>query len=190
MTDNTKRIAEQIEEARRSFDGRPPIHQWHPELSGEIDIVIKRSGQWVYQGRPIERQGLVKLFASILRREHDGAYYLVTPVEKWRLQVEDTALLAHSVSATGNDRDQTLTLTLNTGETLVVGPDHPLSVSHYPNSDEPRPVVRVTHGVDARLVTNAFYDLAGLAVEEDRDGLTRLGVWSDRMFFPLDDDPV
>ena len=77
--------------------GLPPIHKWHPPYCGEIDMQIKANGEWFYQGTPIQRHALVKLFSTILRKEEDGHFYLVTPVEKVRIQVEDAPLLASHV---------------------------------------------------------------------------------------------
>ncbi|TBW56034.1 DUF1285 domain-containing protein [Marinobacter halodurans] len=183
MTDQTKRIEEQISEARAAFEGRPPLDKWHPELSGDIDMRILRDGTWLFQGNPLQRQAMVQLFSTILRREDDGEYYLVTPVEKWRLEVEDTPLLAHGLEASGEGREQMLTLTLNTGESLVIGPEHPLRMDHYDNG-EPRPLVGIVQGLEARLVTPAYYELAEHAVASPEDDRV-LGVWSDGRFFEL-----
>ncbi|WP_203140891.1 DUF1285 domain-containing protein [Marinobacter mangrovi] len=183
MTDETKRIEEQIREAREAFEGRPPLDKWHPDLSGDIDMRILRDGTWLFQGKPLQREAIVRLFATILRREDDGEYYLVTPVEKWRLQVEDTPLLAHGLDVSGEGRDQVLTLTLNTGESLVVGAEHPLRMDSY-DSGEPRPLVGVVQGLEARLVTAAYYELAEYAVASPDDEQV-LGVWSDGQFFEL-----
>ena len=87
MTDSLDTLSRQLEAARRA-PGGPPVEQWDPPLSGEIDIRILADGSWLHEGEPIRREALVRLFASILRREDDGAYYLVTPVEKWRITVE------------------------------------------------------------------------------------------------------
>ncbi|MBB5320583.1 DUF1285 domain-containing protein [Marinobacter oulmenensis] len=163
----------------------PPIEDWHPELSGDMDLVISRNGQWLFEGRAIPRQATIRLFSTILRREDDGEYYLVTPVEKWRIQVEDTPLLAHSVEVRGLADDQVITVTTNMGETLEIGERYPLTVENYPDSEEPRPVVGVRRGLEARLVTNAFYDLADLVDEHVVDGETQLGVMSNGKFWKI-----
>ena len=155
-----------------------------------MDLRISREGSWIFKGNPIKREAIVRLFATILRREKDGHYYLVTPVEKWRISVEDAPLLAHGLEVMGEDKSQVITLTLNTGETVIVGDTHPLHMGHYPNSDEPRPVVDVLHGVEARLTTAAYYDLAALAVESADEAANDakngcLGVWSNGVFFKL-----
>ena len=164
---------------------RPPIDQWHPDFTGDLDLVIRRDGQWIYEGKPIAREATVRLFSTILRREADGEFYLVTPVEKWRIRVEDTPLLAHSLAVLGAGEQQVLQLTTNTGEVLTVSDEHPLSVGQYPSSHEPRPVIAVAHGVVARLVTAAFYELAELAEEREQDGETVYGVLSHGKFWKI-----
>ncbi|HET8850746.1 MAG TPA: DUF1285 domain-containing protein [Marinobacter sp.] len=164
---------------------RPPIDQWHPALTGDLDLVIRRDGQWLYEGKPIAREATVRLFSSILRREDDGEFYLVTPVEKWRIRVEDTPLLAHSLTAIGSGEQQVLQLTTNVGDTLDISDSHPLSVGQYPSSHEPRPLIHVAHGVKARLVTAAFYELVNLAQERELAGETVFGVMSHRKFWKI-----
>ncbi|MET4024782.1 hypothetical protein ABIE59_000287 [Marinobacter sp. MBR-99] len=168
--------------------GLPPLHLWHPELSGDMDLVITRDGQWLYQGTPIAREATVKLFSTILRREEDGHHYLITPVEKWRIRVEDTPLLAHSLERKGDGAEQVLSLTTNVGEVLEIGPEHPLEVSRYPGSEEPRPVIKVRHGIEARLVTAAFYELADLVQEQPDNGVIQYGVLSHGKFWKIGQD--
>ncbi|WP_148862905.1 DUF1285 domain-containing protein [Marinobacter fonticola] len=182
--DETKRIEEQLKEAQTAFEGRPPIDKWTPELSGDIDIHIQRDGTWLYKGKPLAREALMRLFSTILRKESDGEHYLVTPVEKWRVEVEDTSLIAHSVDVQGEGQSQKIFLTLNTGETLLLSDRHPLRMETYADSDEPRPLVDVVHGLEARLVTAAYYDLAECVVPKGNDD-NMLGVWSDGNFYEL-----
>ena len=184
MSQNPQKLTEQLPQNGKS-SGLPPLDSWHPELSGDMDMRISRDGQWIYQGDPIKREALVRLFATILRREEDGEYYLVTPVEKWRIQVEDTPLLAHSLSVQGEGRNQKVFLTTNMGETLVVSDEHPLSVDCYPDSDEPRPVILVRHGVEARLTTAAYYDLAEHLSEKIVDGRPVYGLYSCGNFYKV-----
>lgn len=185
MTQNPETIAEQVEKAQASETGLPPLDKWNPDLSGSIDIIIARDGQWLYQGNPIGREAIVRLFSTILRREDDGHYYLVTPVEKWQISVEDAPLIAHSLHVTGKGREQVLAVTTNTGETIEIGEAHPLHVDTYEGSEEPRPVVTLRHGVEARLVTAAYYDLADLVTEETIAGDPTLGVWSNGNFYKI-----
>lgn len=182
MSKEPEAIAKEVEKAAGSK--RPPIDQWNPELSGDIDIRIARDGTWIYQGKPLGRESIARLFSTILRREADGHYYLVTPVEKWRIQVEDTPLLAHTLQVEGQGRQQTLTVTTNLGETLTIGEQHPLTVGTYTETGAPRPVIGVFHGVEARLVTAAYYELAE-HVTEHPENPDELGVWSQGSFFPV-----
>jgi hypothetical protein len=188
MSQKPETIAQQVENAQAPGKGLPPLETWNPGLSGDIDIVIARDGQWLYQGKPIGRDAIVKLFSTILRRESDGHHYLVTPVEKWRITVEDAPILAHSLEASGDGREQVLSVTTNTGETLVIGEEHPLDVGVYGGANEPRPVIGVRHGVEARLVTAAYYDLVDRATEENSGDDTVIGVWSSGNFYKIADN--
>jgi hypothetical protein len=133
----------------------------------------------------LDREEIVRLFSTILRREEDGEYYLVTPVEKWRIRVEDTPLLAHSFTIKGEGNAQIVGLTTNVGEILEVGHEHPLEVGTYPGSDEPRPVIHVRHGLVARLVTAAYYDLTANMTEERQNGQSVFGVFSNKNFYEI-----
>lgn len=184
MTRKPDELAQAVEQSR-SEKGLPPLEQWHPELSGDMDLRITRDGRWLHKGAPIAREAIVKLFSTILRREEDGDYYLVTPVEKWRITVEDTPLLAHTLEAHGSGENRILAVTTNVGEILEISDEHPLEVGAYPDSDEPRPVIYVRHGIEARLVTNAFYELAELVEEREIDGHSQLGVVSHGKFWKI-----
>lgn len=185
MSQDPKRLEEQVKAAAVEAGDLPPIEKWHPDLSGDINIRIARDGAWYHEGEPIQREAIVRLFSTILRREEDGHYYLVTPVEKWRIQVEDTPLLAHTLEKEGEGERQTLAVTTNVGEKLLLGVEHPLEVGQYEDGS-PRPLVRVRRGLEARLVTAAYYELADLLVEnEAAGGSPSLGVWSGGEYFPV-----
>lgn len=184
MSQNPETIASQVEQTA-SKSGLPPLDQWHPELSGDMDLRVSRDGHWIYKGEPLAREAIVRLFSTILRREDDGEFYLVTPVEKWRIQVEDTPLLAHSLAVEAEGTGQVIKLTTNVGEVLEVGDDHPLEVGSYAGTDEPRPIIYVRHGVTARLVTAAFYDLAEHVVERKGQAGPELGVFSNGNFYKI-----
>ncbi len=154
MADELDAIARQLD-GGRNFDS-PPLHLWHPDLSGDIPIVIRRDGSWYHDGDPIVRESLRNLFASILRREDDGEYYLLTPVEKWRIEVEAHALLVTDVESV----DGELRLTLNTGRELVVDEEHPLFLD--PALDNVA-AVKLWHGLTALFSRNAWYRLVELA---------------------------
>lgn len=158
MDEQLDAIEEQV--GRRSFDS-PPLHLWHPPLSGDIPILIAADGTWYHEGGRIERESLVRLFASILRREGDGEYYLVTPGEKWRVQVE-----LHPLVVTDVDRDQGgfLQLTLNTGRRITVNSQHPLFLEPARGNVA---VVTLDHGLTAIFSRPAWYRLVALSEQEN-----------------------
>ncbi len=169
----------------------PPVERWNPPLSGEMNLRIARDGVWHHEGAPIQREALVRLFASILRHDEDGHYYLVTPVEKWRIQVDDAPFLAVRLDATGAGRDQILTFTTNVGDTIIAGLDHPLSVEYRAPNGEPSPYLHVRGRLRALLTRAVFLELAELG-EERRTAQGRdYGVWSRNQYFSLGslDDP-
>jgi hypothetical protein len=184
MSQNPDNFARHVKETVKDPQ-HPPLEKWHPELSGDMDLRIVRDGQWLHKGQPLAREAIVRLFSTILRREEDGDYYLVTPVEKWRIQVEDTPLLAHSFTVEGEGQNQVVSVTTNVGEVLNIGEEHPLEVGSYPETGEPRPVVHVRHGIVARLVTAAYYDLAGQVIEQSVNGQPVFGVFSGGNFYKI-----
>lgn len=141
---------------------QPPVEQWQPALSGDIDIVIRADGSWWHEGRAFERQDLVRLFASILRHESPD-YFVLTPVEKWRIQVEDRPFVVTLIAA---DADG-IEFVTNVGDSGRIGPEHPLRLSHRPGEPEPLPEVLIRHDLWARLSRNAFYELVEHAQEID-----------------------
>ncbi len=163
----------------------PPVESWNPPLSGEMDMRIAANGDWYYRGSRLKRHSMVKLFSTILRIEDDGCYYLVTPVEKFRIRVDDAPFVAHSLSVTGSDKAQRLTLVTNVGDEVTLGEAHPLIVEIDPGTGEPRPYVPVKRGLRALVERADFYRLVDLAREEQREGRTVWGVWSDGSFFPV-----
>jgi hypothetical protein len=153
---------------------------------------IARDGTWFYRGSPINRVSLVKLFASVLRREPDGRYWLVTPAERGRVTVEDVPFIAVAVDAEGEERDRNLIFRTNLDEIVTAGPDHPLRIETAADGT-PAPYILVRPGLDARpglearLARAVFYELAELGGEELIAGETQFGVWSGGMFFRLGD---
>ncbi|GGF07635.1 hypothetical protein GCM10011611_11370 [Aliidongia dinghuensis] len=156
------------------------------ESCGDFNIRIARDGTWYYRNSPIRRLPLVKLFATVLRREADGSYWLVTPAERGRIEVEDAPFVAVELEAEGQDRDQSLTFRTNLDDKVVVGENHPLRVATAPGTDEPRPYVLVRPGLEALLLRPVFYHLIERGEEATVDGTSRFGVWSNGKFFPLD----
>jgi hypothetical protein len=163
----------------------PPVERWNPPFSGEMNLRIARDGVWSHEGTPFQREALVRLFASILRGDADGHYYLVTPVEKWRIQVDDAPFLAVRLDATGQGRNQRLTFTTNVGDVIVAGPAHPLTVEYRTPGGEPAPYLHVRGRLRALLTRAVFLELAELG-EERPDARGRdYGVWSQGRFFSL-----
>lgn len=143
--------------------GLPPVHLWNPPHCGEIDIVIKADGGWLHEGAPIGREALVRLFSTVLRKDADG-FYLVTPVEKLKITVEDAPFVAVSVEA----GEGLFRFTTNVGDVVEAGPDHPIRVEIDPDTGEPRPYVHVRAGLEALIARPVFYELAAMAeVKED-----------------------
>ncbi|MBO0737473.1 MAG: DUF1285 domain-containing protein [Alphaproteobacteria bacterium] len=147
---------------------------------------IARDGTWFYRGSPINRSALVKLFASVLRREADGRYALVTPAERGRIEVEDVPFLAVEMTVEGHGRGQELIFRTNLDEFVTAGPDNPLRVETAA-SGGPAPYILVRDGLEARLARPVFYDLVGLGIKEAVGDTMQFGVWSKGMFFRLGD---
>jgi hypothetical protein len=165
---------------------RPPPRKRTVVDHGDLDMRIARDGTWFYRGSPIARQPLVKLFASVLRREDDGSYWLVTPVERGRVAVEDAPFLAVELNSEGSGRERHLSFRTNLDEIVAAGPEHRLRVEIGANG-EPMPYLLVRPGLEARLNRPVFYELVDLADAERGDGGGPFGLWSDGMFFDLGD---
>jgi len=170
--------------------GPAPVHLWDPPYCGEINMEIRRDGSWYHEGRPIRRQAMINLFASILKREEDGRIYLVTPVEKVGIRVEDCPFVIVDMDvAAGCDHDsseQILTFHTNTGEQFDLDAAHPLTISQHAGSEEPHPVVHVRSQLEGLLSRAVFYRLVDLAVQHVVAGESCLGVWSHGHFFPFE----
>lgn len=164
---------------------RPPIHLWDPPNVKDIDLEIRANGDWMYMGTPIHRQRLIHLFASVLRREESGDYYLVTPVEKCRIRVIDVPFQAVLMDVRGEAEHQVLVLTTNMAEEVTAGAQHRLRFSFDPVTDEPSPYIHVRDGLEARLSRSVYYTLAELLVEKVVEDENWMGIWSDGVFFPV-----
>jgi uncharacterized protein len=151
---------------------------------GDLEIRIARDGSWFYRGSPIHRLPLVKLFASALRREADGRYWLVTPAERGRVEVDDVPFLAVGLEATGHGRHRRLMLRTNLDEIVTAGPDHPLRLENTARG-EIVPYILIRDGLEARLSRPVFYELVDLGMTEHLACGASFGVWSDGMFFRL-----
>ena len=161
-------------------DRLPPVERWHPDHCGDSEMRIARDGTWFHQGSPIGRVAMVRAFSRILRREPDGGYVLVTPVEKLDIAVEDAPFVAVEMKVAGEGRDATLAFRLNTGETVTASATHPLRFEEH--DDGPHPYVHVRGGLEALVTRALYYDLAERALA---DGAEPPGIWSAGAFFPL-----
>ncbi len=163
----------------------PPVETWQPDFSGDMDMRIARDGAWYYLGSLIKRPKMVRLFASILRHDQDGTYYLVTPVEKFAITVDDAPFQAVAMTVHHQGRDQVLTFRTNVDDEVMAGPEHPIRVEIDPVTEEPSPYLHVRARLEALISRAIFYDLVDLAVEEERNGKSQFGIWSAGVFFPI-----
>ena len=161
--------------------GVPPVEQWNPPYCGDIGMKIRSDGVWLYQGSPIGRLPLVKLFASVLRKDEDGKHYLVTPAEKVDVTVEDAPFLAVEMEVQGSGPDQRLIFRTNVDDVVEAGPEHPIRFAVEPSSKGLKPYVLVRGRLEALVTRALYYDLVELAATED----DRLGLWSGSAFFAL-----
>lgn len=163
--------------------GLPPVHLWEPDYCGDIGMKIARDGQWYYDNSPIGRKKLVRLFSTILRHDKDGEHYLVTPVEKIRIEVEDAPFIATLMQVTGSGQEQVLRFETNVGDFAEAGPDHAMRFEIDAKTGEPSPYVHIRARLEALISRAVFYDLVALGVVEG----DKFGVWSHGMFFPITD---
>lgn len=156
--------------------GLPPVHLWDPPFCGDLDMEIRTDGTWFYQGTPIGRPAMVRMFSTVLKRE-DGKFYLVTPVEKVGIRVQDAPFIAIDADI-APDR---ITFTTNVGDSVTADADHPIIIRG--DAAEPRPYVHVRAGLEALIDRKTFYRLAA-AADEEPDG--RVGLYSSGQFFGLE----
>ena len=169
------------EVARLAADKKlPPVERWNPTHCGHSAMRIAADGTWYHEGARIDRPAMVRLFATVLRREPDGRHVLVTPAEKLDIDVEDAPFVAVEVRSEGGGEARTLAFRLNTGEVVVAGPDNPLALEDRGHGHHP--YLRVRGGLDALLARPVFYELAEWALAEERDPP---GLWSGGVFHPF-----
>jgi hypothetical protein len=161
----------------------PPVDKWDPPFCGDLDMEIRRDGTWFYEGTPIGRKPLVRLFSTILKREGER-YYLVTPVEKVGLRVEDAPFVAVDLEAAGEGAAQVVSFTTNVGDVVVAGEEHAIRVVRD-ESGEPSPYVHVRAGLEALIDRKSFYRLVDLGEAHEMEGTEWFGVWSSGVFFPI-----
>lgn len=164
--------------------GLPPVHLWNPDFCGDIDMRIARDGTWFYEGTPIGRPALVKLFANILKLE-GGKYFLVTPVEKVGIKVDDAPFVAVDFRVEGEGRAQRLVFITNLGDEVEAGESHPIRVERDAESGEPSPYVMIRAGLEGLIDRKSFYRLVDLCAHAQHQGESWFGIWSGGVFFPV-----
>lgn len=182
VTPSAENLATAAQKAAK--DGLPPVHLWNPLFCGDLDMQIKRDGTWFYQGTPIGRPALVRLFSTILKREGDR-YFLVTPVEKVGITVDDAPFVAVDFTVSGVGRTQDLTFVTNVGDSATAGPDHPIRVTRDAQTGEPAPYVLIRANLEALIDRKSFYRLVDLGQHADVNGRGWFGLWSGGGFFPM-----
>lgn len=156
------------------------MHLWNPPFCGDLDMRIARDGTWFYMGTPIGRPELVKLFSSIIRKDGDD-YFLVTPVEKVGITVDDAPFVALDFNSVSNG----LQFETHVGDSVVAGADHPIRVSRDPESGEPSPYILIRANLEALIDRKSFYRLVDIGEEDTIDGVSWFGVRSQGAFFPI-----
>src|SRR5437868_4235150 len=176
-----------LKEAEKAAGGRglPLVHLWNPPFCGDIDMRIGQDGTWFYMSSPIGRKPLVKLFASVLRHDEDGKYYLVTPAEKCGIKVDDAPFVAIRMTAEGEGPGQVLGFETNTDDVVTVDEHHPLRVATEEGTGGLKPYVLVRGRLEALVSRALFYDLVARGTSEDYDGERWFGVWSSGRFWPM-----
>jgi hypothetical protein len=162
----------------------PPIEKWNPPFCGDIDMTISKSGKWYYMGSEIKRPAMVKLFSGILRLESDNSYYLVTPVEKVRIQVEDAPFVAVAITKEQSEGMNTVTFRTNLNDEIVLSKENPLSIEIKKN-DEPSPYITVRNNLRALISRSVFYELVDLAETIPIDGVPYLAIKSQGEIFKI-----
>ncbi len=172
-----------LSQLQEAIDQRrlPPVDTWNPDHCGDSAMRIARDGTWYHHGAPITRPAMVRLFSSILRREPDGSHVHVTPVEKLAIEVEAAAFRAIEMRSEGEGEQRRIAFSLDSGDAVLLGSAHPLTIVDGDGGPSPRILVR--HGLEAELSRAIYYELAEIALAE---GHQPPGIWSDGVFFALD----
>jgi len=183
-----------VADALAYADVTPPRPRRVPVECGDLPFLIRRDGTWLYRGTPINRKELVCLFAGVLRREEDGSYWLQTPAERGRIEVEDVPFVAVELDWAGDGRQQVLSFRTNVDQVITAGPENPIRVAHDLLTCEPTPYLFVrpgsgVFGIEARISRAVYYELVALAVPEWVGCRRMLGVWSGGKFFALGEMP-
>jgi len=174
---------ERLRDLLRHAGAAAPVESWTPPYCGDIGLAISRDGAWHYQGSVIGRPAIVALFARILKREEDGRYYLVTPVEKVDVAVADAPFVAVEMEIEGGGRDRRLLFRTNVDDVIPCGAAHPLRFALAGPDRGLKPYLHVRGRLEALVSRALVYELVGLD-DVGPDGAAR-GVWSEGAFFPF-----
>ena len=156
--------------SKQQKNSLPPVDKWNPKFCGDIDMKIMRNGKWFYMGTEIKRPAMVKLFSGILRLDSDNFYYLVTPVEKVRISVEDAPFIATSLISEKKDNINHLYFITNVNEKILLTKDNPLEIKINNITEEPSPYIFVRKNLKALISRSVFYELIELATKKNIDG--------------------
>ncbi len=174
-----------ISRAARANKGPAPVDKWNPDFCGDLDMEIKRDGTWFYMGTPIGRLPLVQLFSSVLRKDEDGRTYLVTPVEKVSIRVEDAHFIGVEVNAQGEGAEQVLTFRTNVGDVVEAGPEHPLRFVDEAETGGLKPYLHIRGRLEALIARPVMYEMAELGEEIDIEGEAMFALRSNGAIFPV-----
>jgi len=166
-------------------EGGAPVHLWDPPFCGDIDICIKKDGSWTYNGSPIKRHKLVKLFSSVLTINEAGEYFLVTPAEKVRIAVEDLPFVATSIEVRGENQEQIISFSTNVGDHVLANENHQLELFSSAKDEEQKPSIHIRRGLKARIARPVYYELAELVKSDAANPPETLGIWSAGHFFAM-----
>ena len=164
--------------------GLPPVEKWNPPFCGDLDMRIARDGTWFYLGTPIGRLELVRLFSSVLRKDGDK-YFLVTPVEKVGIKVDDAPFVAVDFTVVGEGKEQTLKFETQVGDFSIASGANPIRIVRDPKTGEPSPYVHIRAGLEALIDRKSFYRLIDLGTHETHHQEQWFGVYSSGTFFPI-----
>lgn len=178
-------IARAAADINQGAHGLPPVERWNPPFCGDIDMEIRADGTWFYMGTPIGRQPLVRLFSTVLRKDDDGRTYLVTPVEKVGIRVEDVPFLAVEMAVSGEGEAQRLTFRTNVGDVVEAGQQHPLRFDIAGENQELKPYLHIRGNLEALVSRPVMYDLVELGEATEVDGVEMFCVRSAGKLFPI-----
>ena len=165
--------------------GLPPVERWNPPFCGDLDMEIRSDGTWFYMGTPIGRQPLVRLFSTVLRKDDDGKTYLVTPVEKVGIRVQDAPFVAVEMAVSGEGSEQKLTFRSNVGDVAEAGPEHLLRFEIKGENSELKPYLHIRGNLEALVSRPVMYDLVELGEHIEIEGVSMFAIRSGGVLFPV-----